>query len=274
MKKLLIVIVSIALCVWLASDMWARGGRGGGGGAAGVAVAADRAAVGHHEVVVAPEVAVRARAAVLRGVAEADRAMLLPGRRRCRGRVLRTLKDQVAAKLQIIGHRWVLCPRPAIAQATGPEIGQVAAMSPIGRMQELGPQEATLPIDQTQEIGPAQATLPIGRTQVIGQALARGSVAGSRPGAGARPSTRDVQDFLNLPNAGGGNVGAGRPSSGFGNTAAAIAGGALAGGAAAEFLQKSVRAMRFRCRQAGQALEIAVDAGLPAVSREIEWMPV
>ena len=32
MKKLLIVIVSIAVCVWLASDMWARGGRGGGGG--------------------------------------------------------------------------------------------------------------------------------------------------------------------------------------------------------------------------------------------------
>ena len=37
-----------------------------------------------------------------------------------------------------------------------------------------------------------------------------GSVAGSRPAAGARPSTRDVQDFLDLPNAGGGNVGGGR----------------------------------------------------------------
>ena len=35
MKKLLIVIVAIAVCVWLASDMWARGGRGGGGGGGG-----------------------------------------------------------------------------------------------------------------------------------------------------------------------------------------------------------------------------------------------
>ena len=103
----------------------------------------------------------------------ADRAMLLPGRRRCRGRVLRTLKDQVAARLQIIGHRWVLCPRRAIARARGPEIGQAAAMSPIVRTQELGPPEATLLTDRTQELGPAQATSPIGRTQVLGQALAR-----------------------------------------------------------------------------------------------------
>ena len=35
MKKLFIVIVAIAVCVWLASDMWARGGRGGGGGGGG-----------------------------------------------------------------------------------------------------------------------------------------------------------------------------------------------------------------------------------------------
>ena len=35
MKKLMIVIVAIAVCVWLASDMWARGGRGGGGGGGG-----------------------------------------------------------------------------------------------------------------------------------------------------------------------------------------------------------------------------------------------
>ena len=63
-----------------------------------------------------------------------------------------------------------------------------------------------------------------------------GAVAGARPAAGTRPSTRDVQNFLDVPNAGGGNVAGGRPSSGVGN-AAAIAGGALAGGAAAEFLQ-------------------------------------
>ena len=35
MKKLLIVFVAIVACVWLAGDMWARGGRGGGGGGGG-----------------------------------------------------------------------------------------------------------------------------------------------------------------------------------------------------------------------------------------------
>jgi hypothetical protein len=45
-----------------------------------------------------------------------------------------------------------------------------------------------------------------------------------------------LQNFLNLPNAGGGNLGGGRVSSGLGNAAAA-AGGALAGGAAADFLR-------------------------------------
>src|SRR6476469_2502852 len=35
MKKLLIVLIAIVVCVWLASDMWARGGRGGGGGGGG-----------------------------------------------------------------------------------------------------------------------------------------------------------------------------------------------------------------------------------------------
>src|SRR5215211_3037001 len=35
MKKLMIAVVAVAVCVWLASDMWARGGRGGGGGGGG-----------------------------------------------------------------------------------------------------------------------------------------------------------------------------------------------------------------------------------------------
>ena len=113
--------------------------------------------VGHHEVAVRVRVAVHARVVVHREAAEGDRAVLLPGRRRCRGRVLRTLKDQVAAKLQTIGRRWATCPRPAIARERVPEIGQAAVMWPIARMQEPG-----LP----------EATLPIGRTQVLGQALA------------------------------------------------------------------------------------------------------
>jgi hypothetical protein len=94
---------------------------------------------GEHEVVVGHhEGAVRARVVVHRGAAVVDRAMLLPGLRRCRGRVLRTLRDQVAAKLRIIGHRWVICPRRAIARARGPEIGQAAAMLPIGRTWAIG----------------------------------------------------------------------------------------------------------------------------------------
>src|SRR5690242_18197477 len=32
MKKLFIVFVAVAVSVWMASEMWARGGRGGGGG--------------------------------------------------------------------------------------------------------------------------------------------------------------------------------------------------------------------------------------------------
>src|SRR5262245_17418321 len=36
MKKLIVFTVSAAaICVWLASDIWARGGRGGGGGRVG-----------------------------------------------------------------------------------------------------------------------------------------------------------------------------------------------------------------------------------------------
>jgi hypothetical protein len=51
-----------------------------------------------------------------------------------------------------------------------------------------------------------------------------------------------LQNFLDLPNAGGGNLGgvrpSTRPSNGFGNVAAGV-GGALAGGAAAEFLRNA-----------------------------------
>src|SRR6185295_6689491 len=54
------------------------------------------------------------------------------------------------------------------------------------------------------------------------------------------PSRGELSDFLDLPNAGGGNLGGGRPSTrpstGLGNAAAGF-GGALAGGAAAEFLR-------------------------------------
>jgi hypothetical protein len=84
-----------------------------------------------------------------------------------------------------------------------------------------------------------------------------GAVAGARPAASARPSTRDVKKYADLPNAGIGNVGAGRPSSGLGN-AAAVAGGALVGGAAAEFLQN-------RPNDAGLAGQPGnrVDAGMP-----------
>jgi hypothetical protein len=39
---------------------------------------------------------------------------------------------------------------------------------------------------------------------------------------------RDLQNFLDLPNAGGGNIGGGRVSNGLGNAAAGF-GGALAG---------------------------------------------
>jgi hypothetical protein len=35
MKKLMIAVVAVAVCVWMASDVWARGGRGGGGGGRG-----------------------------------------------------------------------------------------------------------------------------------------------------------------------------------------------------------------------------------------------
>ncbi len=69
----------------------------------------------------------------------------------------------------------------------------------------------------------------------VGTRPGAGAIAGSRPGAGGLPTTRDLNNFLDLPNVGGGNFGGGRPSSGLGNAGAAF-GGALAGGAAAEFL--------------------------------------
>jgi hypothetical protein len=116
-------------------------------------------AVGH-----APAVAVRARVAAHRGVAVADHAMLLPVPRRCRDRVLRMFKDRVAAKLQIIGHRWVLYPHREVAQPRGPETGPPRATLRIGRIRALGPAEATWP--------PVR-TWATSRVQVLGQALVR-----------------------------------------------------------------------------------------------------
>jgi hypothetical protein len=161
--------------------------------AAGVA-GVDVAVVGRHVAAVAAEpevVAVRAQVAAVRArvVAvraqvlvhhgEADRPMLLRGRRRCRGRVLRTFKDLVAAKLQIIGQRWVICPRRAVDPPRGREIGPQRATLQIGRIQALGPAVATLPPVRAWVISPAQATLPVVRmwvislAQVLGQALVR-----------------------------------------------------------------------------------------------------
>jgi hypothetical protein len=149
-------------------------GPGAAAAEAAAAVAVDReVVVGHHVVAARGRAVVHARVVVHQGAALGDRAMLLRGRRRCRGQVRQTSKDQAAAKLQIIGHRWVNCRRREIAQARGPEIGQVAAMSLIGRTQVLDLPEAMLPIGRTQELGPAAATLLIGRTQVLDRALAR-----------------------------------------------------------------------------------------------------
>ena len=141
MKKLLIIIVSIAVCVWLASDIWARGGRGGGGGGGrggggggaggGGARAGARPGGGARPVAAHVPVAVHVRVVVH---AEWRRMrIMLPVLRRCRGRVLRTFEDRVGARLQIIGHRWVICPRREVAQARGPEIGPAVATLPIGR---------------------------------------------------------------------------------------------------------------------------------------------
>jgi len=58
--------------------------------------------------------------------------------------------------------------------------------------------------------------------------------AGTLPAGSSRPSTRDLQDFLDLP--AGGYAGAGRPTTRPVSPGAGLAGGALAGGAAAEFL--------------------------------------
>ena len=80
---------------------------------------------------------------------------MLRARRRCRGHLLRTFEDRVAAKLRTIGPRWATCPRPAVARVQVPEIG---------------PAEATLPIGRTRVIGPAEATC-IG--PVLGQARVR-----------------------------------------------------------------------------------------------------
>ena len=210
MKKLLIVIVAIVVCVLLASDMWARGGRGGWRRGRAVAAVGEHAAV-----VVAREVAVHRgwRCAPSGGASRGGGGgsrMLLPVRRRCRGRVLRTFKDRVAAKLQIIGHRWVLCPRPASRPGAGagnrPATGNVANRPSAGT-RPSGGNVANRP---NAGIGPAQASAnrPDAGTR---PGAGSGAVAGSRPAAGARPSTRDVQDFLDLPNAGSGNVG-GRPA--------------------------------------------------------------
>jgi hypothetical protein len=56
------------------------------------------------------------------------------------------------------------------------------------------------------------------------------------PATGARPSTRDLQNFLDLPNIGNVNIGVGTPSTRPSAPVAGLVGGTLAGGAAAEFL--------------------------------------
>ena len=295
MKKLLIVFVAIVVCVWLASDMWARGGRGGGA----VAAVEGHAAVAVEE----PERRRRFPAAArppsgggARGVAVAHRAMLLPGRRRCRGRALPTFKDRVAARLQTIAHRWVICPPGKSSRCGGrkstrhrqhcqpAEYGHSTRRGNVANRPNVGNRPGAGNIANRPNVGNRPGT---GARPGAGSGRRRITT-----GAGARPSTRDVQNFLNLPNAGlgGGNVGAGRPSSGLGN-AAAIAGGALAGGAAAEFLgnrpsnalpgQREIEWMRVyraspeiewmpACRG---NLEIESTPAFP-VSRGIEWMLV
>ena len=144
MKKLFIIIVSIAMCAWLASDLWARGGRGGGGG--GWARWRWRGAGRRWRGLVARRlVAVRdlveehdleeERGLV---VAVADLATMLRVPRRCRGHRLRTFEDRVAAKLQTIGPRWATCPRRAVARVQGPEIGPAEATLVIGPARVLG----------------------------------------------------------------------------------------------------------------------------------------
>jgi hypothetical protein len=110
--------------------------------------------------------AVRARAVAHRRAAVADRAMWHPALRRCRGRVLPTSNDQVAARarLQAIGHRWATCRRPAKGRVQGLAIGLAQEMSPTARAREVGPAEVTLRIGRTSVISPAPA---------LAQALAR-----------------------------------------------------------------------------------------------------
>ena len=111
MKKLLIVIVAIAVCVWLASDIWARAAAAVGVAVAGVAeeeecaaAAADARGGGAR-----PGGGGGARVAGALGAA-ADRAMLLPALRRCRGHRLRMFADRVVAKWQTIGRWPARCP--------------------------------------------------------------------------------------------------------------------------------------------------------------------
>jgi hypothetical protein len=125
--------------------------------AAGVEAAeeAHRAAVEERAAVVE----VRARAVAHRRAAVADRAMLPRVLRRCRGRVLPTSNDQVAARarLQTIGHRWATCRRPAKGRAQGRAIGLARGTSPTFRARVVGPAEATLRIGRTSVISPAPA---------------------------------------------------------------------------------------------------------------------
>jgi hypothetical protein len=104
-------------------------------------------------------VAVRAQAVAHRGLAVEDRTMWLRVVRRCHGRVLQTSNDPVEAraKLQIIGHRWVTCRRPAKGRVQGRAIGLARETSPAARVPVLGPAEATLPIGRTSVISPAPA---------------------------------------------------------------------------------------------------------------------
>ena len=56
-------------------------------------------------------------------VAVAGLATMLRVPRRCRGHLIRTFEDRVAAKLLTIGRRWATCPRREVARVLGSEIG-------------------------------------------------------------------------------------------------------------------------------------------------------
>ena len=175
--------------------------------------AAERVQVEDREVVAdrAVEV-VRVRAVVHRGAA--DRGMLLPVLRRCRGPSNRSSSS---------------CSlRRRVAAAIGKTLGNLPTPGRRSR------RKSSWRWQYCQSARHASGRRHSAWSWFAPGRWRRRDRRKSRPG-GARPSTRDVQNFLDLPNAGGGNFGGGRVSNGLGNAAAGF-GGALAGGAAAEFL--------------------------------------